>query len=98
MSEPEIRIVVPASNEESRISTTIREYCEHFGDRARVVVVANGCEDGTEHVVKTLQERYTNLALITINARIGKGGAVRAGFSSGLEPLVGFTDADGSTS
>lgn len=98
MTEPEIRIVVPASNEESRISSTIREYCEHFGDRARVVVVANGCEDGTESIVSALQERYANLALIAINARIGKGGAVRAGFSSGVEPFVGFTDADGSTS
>jgi len=98
MTEPEIRIVVPASNEEGRISTTVREYCEHFGARARIVVVANGCEDGTERVVTALQERYPNLALIAISARIGKGGAVRAGFSSGVETLVGFTDADGSTS
>lgn len=98
MSTPEVRIVIPACNEEERISSTIREYCEHFGDRARIVVVANGCEDGTEQVVESFQQRYPNLALIAINARIGKGGAVRAGFSSGVESLVGFTDADGSTS
>jgi hypothetical protein len=98
MSEPEIRIVIPASNEESRISSTIREYCEHFEGRARIVVVANGCQDGTERIVGALQGRYPNLALITINARIGKGGAVRAGFFSGVEVLVGFADADGSTS
>ncbi len=98
MSEPQIRIVIPASNEEARISTTIREYCEHFGARARVVVVANGCSDRTEEIVEALQTRYANLALISIGARIGKGGAVRAGFSSGIEPLLGFTDADGSTS
>ncbi len=97
LHEPLVRIVVPASNEEERISSTIREYCEHFGERARIVVVANGCDDGTERVVVALQERYSNLALISITGRIGKGGAVRAGFSSGVEPLLGFADADGST-
>ena len=98
MNQPEVRIVVPASNEEAAISSTIREYCEHFAHSARIVVVANGCDDGTEGVVKALQARYDNLALISISAKIGKGGAVRAGFLSGGEPLVGFTDADGSTS
>jgi len=93
-----MRIVVPASNEESRIANTVVEYCQHFGHRARVVVVANGCEDETERIVLMLQQRFENLALISINAKIGKGGAVRVGFLSGVEPLVGFTDADGSTS
>jgi glycosyltransferase involved in cell wall biosynthesis len=93
----DLRIVIPAYNEESRIVPTLRDYCGTFGDGAHVVVVANGCSDGTAAVVRELQREFFNLSLIDIPNAIGKGGAVRVGLATGNEPFVGFVDADGST-
>jgi len=97
-ADGELRIIIPASNEATRIASTIEDYCRHFGSNSHVVVVANGCSAGTETVVEGLRDQYPQLSLVSIGAKIGKGGAVRVGFSSGEEAFVGFTDADGSTS
>ena len=93
-----LRIVIPAYNEESRIVPTLRDYCSVFRDHGHVVVVANGCVDGTAQAVRSLQHEFGNLSLIDIPNAIGKGGAVRVGLSTGDEPFAGFVDADGSTS
>lgn len=94
---PLVRIVIPACNEEARIGPTLRAYCEYFGDRATVAVVANGCTDATADVVRALQAQLAHLVLVDIPARIGKGGAIRVGFKNGVEPFIGFSDADLST-
>lgn len=93
-----LRIVIPACNEALRIGAALDDYCSHFGSSATILVVANGCTDDTANVVRQAQQRYGNLELIEIHGRVGKGCAVRAGFATGVEPFVGFTDADGSTS
>jgi glycosyltransferase involved in cell wall biosynthesis len=93
---PELRIVIPAKNEATRIARTVIDCCEHFGRRARVLVVLNGCTDATAEVLRGLQERYETLDTLEIPAPIGKGGAVRAGLTFGDEPFVAFADADGS--
>jgi dolichol-phosphate mannosyltransferase len=93
-----LRIVIPAHNEEARIRPTLQDYCRHFGDRATIIVVANGCSDGTTDVVRELQKEYPSVRLIDIPALVGKGGAIRVGFKTGAELFVGFVDADGSTS
>ncbi len=97
-SQREVRIVIPAYCEEGRIARCVVDYCSHFGGRASVVVVANGCRDRTAEIVRSLIRRYDNLSLIEIEHAIGKGGAVRVGLMSGSEPFVGYSDADGSTS
>lgn len=96
--DTELRIVIPAYNEALRIGPVVREYCTHFSGLAKVVVVANGSSDDTVQVIQNAQNAFTNLELIEIRRRVGKGCAVRAGFQTGNEPFVGFTDADGSTS
>jgi dolichol-phosphate mannosyltransferase len=93
-----LRIVIPAYDEEARIAPTLADYCETFAGVASIVVVANGCSDGTAAVVRELADRYDNLALIDIPSAIGKGGAVRVGLATGDEAYAGFVDADGSTS
>jgi len=93
-----IRIVIPAFNESIRIAPTLAEYCSHFGSRATVLVVANGCTDQTGHVVRRAQNGFENLQLIEVPTKIGKGGAIRVGLATGEEEFVGFVDADGSTS
>ncbi len=96
IGKPELRLVIPARNEESRIAYTIERFCSHFGSRATIVVVANGCVDTTVEIVTNLCTRFPNLRLISIPGAVGKGGAVRLGLSNGIEPYAGYADADGS--
>lgn len=93
----DLLVIIPACDEENRIGPTVVDYCSTFEGIANVLVVANGCTDGTCDVVKAMQEIYPNLGLVDIPGRIGKGGAVRVGFCNGAEDYVGFVDADGST-
>ena len=92
VTEP-LSIIIPAHNEEGRIGPTLREYAETF-PHAAIIVVLNGCLDGTEAVVRRACERHANIRMITIRARVGKGGAVRAGFLLAQTPIVAFVDAD----
>jgi glycosyltransferase involved in cell wall biosynthesis len=54
-SEPDVTIVIPAYDEAVRIAGTLRNYCGHFGSRAAVVMVANGCRDETAEIVRSLR-------------------------------------------
>jgi dolichol-phosphate mannosyltransferase len=92
----DFRIIIPAKNEELRIREPIEKMCRYFGDRARILVVANGCTDNTAALVREMCATHENLELLEIPERIGKGGAVRAGMRIGDEPFLGFVDADGS--
>jgi glycosyltransferase involved in cell wall biosynthesis len=98
LTYPTLRILIPAHNESRRIEPTIRDFCAHFAQTAHVTVVANGCTDATVAIVESLQREYANLDLLDIPGRIGKGGAVRAGFKVAQEEYVGFVDADHATS
>ena len=93
---PVLRVVIPAHNEAVRVGTTITDFCEFFGSRAKIVVVANGCSDSTADIVREKLSKHANLELISIPSAIGKGGAVRVGLHSAREPFVAFADADGS--
>lgn len=92
----ELCVVIPARNEETRIERVLVDCCEHFGPRARVMVVANDCTDGTVALVHRLELRYPNLHVVETERPIGKGGAVRLGMALGDEPYIAFIDADGS--
>jgi len=95
-SAPAIRIIIPARNEAGRIAPTVEKFCRYFGSQAVILVVVNGCTDGTATVVRNMTMRFANLELLEISEAVGKGGAVRAGLTFGDEPYVAFVDADGS--
>jgi glycosyltransferase involved in cell wall biosynthesis len=63
-----------------------------------MIVVCDGT-DGTARVVEEIARIRTDLAIrcLTFDHRLGKGGGVIAGLSAARAPLVGFFDADGST-
>lgn len=88
-----LSIIVPAHNEEARIGPTLREYAEHFRT-ADIIVVLNGCTDGTETIVRAYAALFPNIKIVTIRATVGKGGAVRAGLALSSASVVAFVDAD----
>lgn len=95
-------LVIPAYNEEHRLEAPLRAYLgaarRHPRHGLRLLVVLNGCTDGTRGVVARVAADFPELAWMEYAAPIGKGGALLAGFRQGAAfRWVGFTDADGAT-
>lgn len=97
---PAVTLVIPAHNEERRLSGTVREYgralAAAYGSCFEIVIVANGCTDGTVDVARALRPRHP-VRVIDIPEPVGKGGAVLAGFRAARGGRVIFADADGAT-
>jgi len=88
----DLRIVIPAYNEEASIAeviSRIRKACP----KAEVVVVNDGSKDSTAEIV-----RNCGVKVISNHTNLGKGGATKAGFvhnlNNGINYLA-FIDADG---
>ncbi len=94
---PRYSIIIPAHNEAARIESTLRDYAAIFDD-SEIVVVLNGCTDATSSIVSRLRVEIGNLAAVSIEEAVGKGGAVRAGFLLARAPIVAYVDADHATS
>jgi dolichol-phosphate mannosyltransferase len=88
-------LVIPAYNEENRIRNLFDTIGRFDGE---LIVVCDGT-DGTARVIEEITRARTDLAIrcLTFDHRLGKGGGVIAGLSAAQAPLVGFCDADGST-
>ncbi len=94
---PRFSVVIPAYNEQHRIRQTLEQYAEAFLD-SEVIVVLNGCIDATKSIVESVRTKHSHVHLVDIPHAVGKGGAVRAGFLLAQAEVVGYVDADGSTS
>ena len=97
-----VSLVIPAHNEERRLFDTLVVYGasmrERFGEGFEIVVVANGCSDGTAGVARLAAEDDPRIRVIEIGEAVGKGGAVLEGLRRCEGSAVVFADADGATS
>ena len=97
-----LSIIIPAYNEEKRISCTLDSYLEFFrkkiGNGFEIIVVLNGCRDNTKKVVDKITATSPELKVLEFKKRIGKGGAIKEGFKVARGEIVSFIDADGATS
>src|SRR3989344_4932373 len=96
-----LSIVIPAYNEEKRIGQTLKDYASFFNKikiSYEIIVVLNGCRDNTLGVVKDVSKKNKFIRYVDIKEAIGKGGAIIEGFNTARGDLIGFVDADGSTS
>lgn len=103
-ADPELSVIIPAFNEEARLTPTVREIVAYLraerggvGRRAEVIVVDDGSTDRTSDVTHRLGEEWPEVRLIRLAANRGKGYAVRSGVVNARGSLVLFADADGST-
>jgi len=90
-----LSLVVPAYNEVHRVGATLRAYLGFLrarGEPFEVLVVCDGCTDGTERVVRG----FRGVRVLTFPERLGKGGGVRAGFARARGDVLAFVDADNS--
>ncbi|MFH1210171.1 MAG: dolichyl-phosphate beta-glucosyltransferase [archaeon] len=95
----ELSIIIPAYNEEKRITKTLDSYISFFNKKIdfEIFIVLNGCRDNTLDIVKDYAKKYKLIKYINIAEAIGKGGAVIEGFKRVNGNLIGFVDADMST-
>ncbi len=89
-------LVIPAYNEKNRIQLLFDEITEFDGE---LIVVCDGT-DRTADCVRQIATRRQDLMIscLEFDHRLGKGGGVIEGLKAARAPLVGYFDADGSTS
>ncbi len=90
-----ISIVIPAYNEEARIESVTKNFCDYFPGQ-EIIAVCNGCSDNTEHILNTLHSRYPQIQILVFPDKLGKGGAIIEGFKAAQGERIGFADADDS--
>lgn len=89
-----ISLIIPAYHERKRIMKSLNNYIpvlESSGLKYEIIVVIDG-NDGTEYLLKGIK----NLIYYKPIKRLGKGGAVKKGFSMAKYSYIGYVDADGS--
>ncbi len=93
---PGLSIVIPAWNEEDRLARTLSRYVpslESRGEPFEVIVVSDGMRDRTADVAEAWASR--GVRSLRFSNRLGKGGAILAGFREARYEYVGYLDADG---
>ena len=100
--KPEISIVIPAYDEEDRLSGPLGhlfEYLRSQGDSAEVILVDDGSSDGTAEAAKKVFDRHSDFMskIIRYETNRGKGFAVRTGLRASNAEIALFSDADLST-
>lgn len=91
-----LSLVIPAYNEEKRILRTLEAYTKALRIPHELIVVPNGCSDNTQALVQKFIDahRENPIRSVVIPEAVGKGGAIRKGFSEAKGDVVGFVDAD----
>jgi dolichol-phosphate mannosyltransferase len=89
-------LVIPAYNEENRIQLLFDEIGAFDGE---LIVVCDGT-DRTAECISRIADMRPDLSIrcLVFDHRLGKGGGVMEGLRAARAPLVGYFDADGSTS
>ena len=97
-----IGIIIPAYNEEKRISKILEDYCTFFRknkENFELIVVLNNCHDNTSGIVKKIKKKFKEIVILDFKQG-GKGFAIAEGFKEALKrncDFIGFVDADMAT-
>lgn len=95
-STPTLSIVIPAYNEEKRISKTLARMTRYLADQpytSEVIVVDDGSRDNTLSKIAEFQ----SIRVIRLLKNSGKGSAIRQGVLEAHGSAILFSDADLST-
>ncbi len=91
-----LSIVIPAYNEEKKISKDIEAVYEYFNQSSlegELIIVDDGSKDDTYNVAKSFKGKFNSLNVITYEHNRGKGYAVKTGMLSASGEYILFADA-----
>jgi dolichyl-phosphate beta-glucosyltransferase len=94
---PDLSIIIPSYNEESRLPRSLEKIRAYVAERhpdSEVIVVDDGSKDGTARIVEALQRDWPALRLVPNGVNRGKGYSVRHGMLEARGRIALFTDAD----
>jgi dolichyl-phosphate beta-glucosyltransferase len=94
---PDLSIIIPSYNEESRLPATldrIAAYLQTCGRAAEVIVVDDGSKDRTGAVAESFRSKIPSLRVVSNGVNRGKGYSVRHGMQEARGRVTLFTDAD----
>ena len=99
---PDISIIVPAFEEEARLTESIRQilaFVSMIGTSAELIVVDDGSRDRTAETAEAAFAEFPGIAskLIRYEENRGKGFAVKTGLMAATADIALFSDADLST-
>lgn len=100
MDTPQLSLIIPAYNEESRIRKTsdrVREYLNSQSYSYEVIIAIDGATDRTFEIVQRYCEAFEYFRVINNQKNHGKGYVVRQGMLEARGQYRVFTDADNST-
>jgi dolichol-phosphate mannosyltransferase len=95
--KPELSLVMPAYNEEKNIRLVIEradDVARQMGLRYELIVVDDGSVDNTKVEVEGCARINGHVKVASYNNNVGKGFALRTGFSLAVGDLVIFMDSD----
>jgi dolichyl-phosphate beta-glucosyltransferase len=101
-SRVHLSVIIPAYNEELRLPHTLSQsiqYLERQAYISEIIVVNDGCSDGTEEIVRKHSSAPVPVRLMAHSdgANHGKGASVRLGMTEARGDFRMFMDADNST-
>lgn len=99
-ADPEISLVIPAHNEEMRLSSTLCKvwnYLEANDYNFEIIVIDDGSHDRTPDIVREYAAKSRKIHLLRHDIRVGKGFSVKKGMLVSRGEYVIFSDADLST-
>ncbi len=102
-----LAIIIPAYNEEKRITKTLKNYSSYFNKLSKkekfsynLLIVVNASTDSTLDIVKKYKKKNPSISFLNLK-NPGKGNAVISGFNEAVRKnfdIIGFVDADMATS
>jgi glycosyltransferase involved in cell wall biosynthesis len=100
MEKVYLSVIIPAYNEEKRISNTLLDIDHYLSQQDytyEIIVVNDGSKDKTVQIVKKFTDLVKHLRLIDNQENHGKGWVVRQGILEAQGEIRLFMDADNAT-
>jgi len=95
-TEPLVSIIIPAYNEEHRLSASLDQVAAFVAEQTypiEVVIADDGSQDATASIVEQFAQTHPFFHLLRV-PHGGKGSAIRAGISHGAGEYLAISDAD----
>ena len=97
---PDLSIIIPAYNEESRLPRTLARIRDYFASKnvspgqIEILIVDDGSRDNTARVAEQWAREMPSVRLVSNGDNRGKGFSVRHGMLEARGRIALFTDAD----